>query len=55
MRLKQEVYEYIKQLYSKKPSIEFNFRTFIHSVEARLRAETFPIDWKSSVRVIVGF
>jgi hypothetical protein len=54
IKLKQEVLDYIKQLYSRNKNIQFNFRNFVHSIETRQRAETRSLDWKSLVKNIVN-
>lgn len=51
MDIKEEVYNYLIQLYKKDPSITIDFRTFKAGIDARLGN---PKDWKTMVLVAVS-
>ena len=50
--IKQEVFDYIMELYKKDPKIEVNFRSFKNSIDARIGN---PMYWKQMVNHIVNY
>jgi len=52
IEIKQEVFDYIMELYKKDPKIEVNFRSFKNSIDARIGN---PMYWKQMVNHIVNY